>query len=198
MGVRQGDSLSPFLYILVAQTLSNLFNTVVQDKKLTPFSIKRNIKISHLMFADDILISIRANPKSLQTLKKIFHQYELLIGQKLNPLKPEVFFPKSTSRSIISSVCNFLHMKQARDSFGRCMFLQGAPIKPTSALQYEATALKQAVTWANENSITSAIFETDCKLLGDGRARAYSVSRDPRDWNMEVDGQLDLDDVASG
>lgn len=55
-GICQGDPLSPYLYIIVAQILSCQFHKVVDDKLLTLFKFKNRISISHLMYADNILV----------------------------------------------------------------------------------------------------------------------------------------------
>src|SRR5436189_2955474 len=53
-GIRQGDPLSPYLFVLVMECLSIKLDTAMIHKQINP--IKRNIqpKISHLLFADDI------------------------------------------------------------------------------------------------------------------------------------------------
>lgn len=55
-GLRQGYPLSPFLYIIMAETLSIHLENLRNQKEITGISIERGIKeINHSLFADDTL-----------------------------------------------------------------------------------------------------------------------------------------------
>ncbi|RVW29025.1 Phosphoinositide phosphatase SAC1 [Vitis vinifera] len=55
-GLRQDDSLSPFLFILVADVLSRMLLRAEERNSLEGFRVGRNrIRVSHLQFADDII-----------------------------------------------------------------------------------------------------------------------------------------------
>jgi len=80
-GLRQGDPLSPYLFILCAEGLSALFRKAQRCGDLHPISICNNAPtISHLLFADDCFLFFRANEKEAQVMKKILHTYELSSG----------------------------------------------------------------------------------------------------------------------
>ena len=59
-GLRQGDSLSPLLFVLVMEAFSRLMDRAVVRDYLEGFSVANNtrsdLKVSHLLFADDTLI----------------------------------------------------------------------------------------------------------------------------------------------
>ena len=56
--VRQGDPLSPYLFILFLERLSTLLEVAVQDKAIHLVTFRGQIKISHLFFADDCKVVI--------------------------------------------------------------------------------------------------------------------------------------------
>ena len=56
-GIRQGDPLSPYIFVLCLERLSQLINQNVEDNRWKPFSVRRNeLRISHLCFADDMFL----------------------------------------------------------------------------------------------------------------------------------------------
>jgi hypothetical protein len=60
-GLRQGDPLSPFLFLFVADALSALLKKEVQNQTLSPVKVTRNAPgVSHLLFADDSLLFFKA------------------------------------------------------------------------------------------------------------------------------------------
>ncbi|XP_074306594.1 putative mitochondrial protein AtMg01250 [Silene latifolia] len=60
-GLRQGDPLSPYLFILCAEALSNLMRRAVEANSIHGIRIARNAPaISHLLFADDSIFFARA------------------------------------------------------------------------------------------------------------------------------------------
>jgi hypothetical protein len=60
-GLRQGDPLSPLLFVFVVEALSQMISAAVQGGLLEGFKVG-NTSISHRLFADDTLIFCNAMP----------------------------------------------------------------------------------------------------------------------------------------
>jgi hypothetical protein len=106
-GLRQGDPLSPYLFLLVAEGLSAMLVRAEQDRLLTgvPISV-RGVRLTHLFFADDSLLFCRANFDEWGNLLKVLEVYEAASGQKINVDKSSIFFSSNTGeefRSLISA-----------------------------------------------------------------------------------------------
>ncbi|XP_042953063.1 uncharacterized mitochondrial protein AtMg01250-like [Carya illinoinensis] len=96
-GLRKGDPLSPYLFILCAEALS--WSLHKAKKKVAISSVpmgKGPTQISHLFFADDSLIFCKANSLEWSRLMEILNQYECASGQVLNKEKSSIYFSKNT------------------------------------------------------------------------------------------------------
>ncbi|XP_026458469.1 uncharacterized protein LOC113358980 [Papaver somniferum] len=84
-GLRQGDSLSPFLFLLVVEVLSKLIDDVVLRDQIHGFKVAEDgIMVSQMQFADDTLMFLDANVDEVRRLLLILTTFELLTGMKLN------------------------------------------------------------------------------------------------------------------
>ena len=59
-GLRQGDPLSPLLFVLVMEALGRMLDKAIHEGRLSGFRVGnlegRSSAVSHLLFADDTLI----------------------------------------------------------------------------------------------------------------------------------------------
>ena len=92
-GLRQGDPISPYLFLLCAEALSSMLCKAETAGVITgvPTS-KKGPKLTHLFFADDSLLFCKANSVEWRRLTKILERYEEASGQKLNKDKTSIFF----------------------------------------------------------------------------------------------------------
>ena len=60
-GLRQGDSLSPYLFLFCVEGLNSIFRKAAMEGDIKGFSLCRNRpKLTHLFFADNCLIFHRS------------------------------------------------------------------------------------------------------------------------------------------
>lgn len=106
-GIRQGDPLSPYMFLICAEGLSGI---LFREENLRTFEgIKINKfcpSISHLFFADDSLVFCRAPEKDCQSLKMSLKVYEEASGQTIN-LDKSVFM---TSKNVKEELARKLGM----------------------------------------------------------------------------------------
>ena len=83
-GLRQGDPLSPYLFLLVAEGLSRLLKGAESRGELHGVRVCRDAPVvSHLLFADDSLILMQANKENADNLKSLLDCYCANSGQKV-------------------------------------------------------------------------------------------------------------------
>jgi hypothetical protein len=76
-GLRQGDPLSPYLFLFVADGLSCLIRKEIEDGALHELHICRHaLGISHLLFADDSLLFFEGSVDQALVIKSILDRYE--------------------------------------------------------------------------------------------------------------------------
>lgn len=74
-GIRQGDPLSPYLFMIVSKGLSNLIKQAVVQGQLTGMKISNlGPKVTHLLFADDSLLFCKTEANQVQSIKNILIQ----------------------------------------------------------------------------------------------------------------------------
>lgn len=86
--IRQGNPLLPYIFILAMEYLSIQIQEAVSSNLWKPFKIRsHDLKISHLLFIDDIILFTQAGTISLQTIKTILDNFCNTSGMENKPWK---------------------------------------------------------------------------------------------------------------
>ena len=108
-GIRQGDPLSPYLFLLCSEGLNALIQQAVNKDKIRGYSLCwYGPKISYLFFADDSLLFCCAQISDIQTIQGILDLYEHASRQRIDKEKTTLFFSKSITMETKNSIKNFL------------------------------------------------------------------------------------------
>nr|GFB53481.1 putative RNA-directed DNA polymerase, eukaryota, reverse transcriptase zinc-binding domain protein [Tanacetum cinerariifolium] len=89
-GLRQGDSLSPFLFIIAMEGLHVAMEDVMDAGLYNGFKIN-NTSLSHLFFADDALFIGEWSRSNIQSLVGILDCFHKVSGLKINYHKSKLF-----------------------------------------------------------------------------------------------------------
>src|SRR5438128_8880 len=84
-GIRQGDPILPFLFLLAAEGLSCLLKSRSESSSLQGVKVVPTAPaVNHLLFTDDSLLFIKANVLSAQEARDTLDAYCRASGQHLN------------------------------------------------------------------------------------------------------------------
>lgn len=96
-GLRQGQPLSLYLFLICAKGLSSMLKALVDQGTIKGVvAYARGPNISHLFFADDSLIFYRATFEECSNLLKILENYKKASCQQLNCEKTSLFLCQNT------------------------------------------------------------------------------------------------------
>ncbi|GKU94710.1 hypothetical protein SLEP1_g8163 [Rubroshorea leprosula] len=84
-GIRQGDPLSPFLFLIVVEGLNGLVASAVEKGIYKGVRVgNEGVMVSHLQFADDTVFFEEATKDNIKVVKAIMRTFKLALGLKIN------------------------------------------------------------------------------------------------------------------
>uniref|UniRef100_A0A803PSQ1 Reverse transcriptase domain-containing protein n=1 Tax=Cannabis sativa TaxID=3483 RepID=A0A803PSQ1_CANSA len=186
-GIRQGDPLSPYLFILCSEGLSSLIHLKTQQIQPRRHSLRIKIarrapSISHLFFADDSLLFSSTSPDAATIIKQILSDYSLASGQ-LAMLAKQAWRLLQSSHSLVATLLKSRY-------FPHCSFLNsGKGHRPSlvwTSITWGKELLKSGLRRSIGDDTTISIFN-DALIPGYGKLHYL---RHQSDANMTVENLL--------
>lgn len=142
-GIRQGDPLSPFLFVLFLEILSRMITKMENEGEIQGIIVARLApSITLLFFADDILIFCKASATQASKVFSCLETFCAWTSQSFNPSKSGCFFSSNIRGSLQAAIKSSLNMRELdRDTkyLGNIMF----PNKTTMFEGWKAKLLSQ-------------------------------------------------------
>nr|GEX53046.1 hypothetical protein [Tanacetum cinerariifolium] len=92
-GLRQGDPLSPYLFTLIIEVLNLvLIREIKKNPSFRYHCLCKEVKLTHLCFADDLLLFRNGDSKSVSIMKNALAEFSGMAGLLPNCSKSTVFF----------------------------------------------------------------------------------------------------------
>ena len=108
-GLRQGDPLSPYLFVLIMEKFAHLIQTEVEEDNWKPFRLKKSgTCISHLFFADDLMLFAEVDMDQAAIIKACLDDFCAVSGEKVNNMKSRIFFSKNVNHTKVNEISNFM------------------------------------------------------------------------------------------
>jgi len=95
-GIRQGDPLSPYLFVICTEMLVQKLKSAESRGEITGLKVARSAPaISHLFYADDSMFYCKQSDEEITRLSAILQEYSMASGQRINYQKSSLYFGKN-------------------------------------------------------------------------------------------------------
>lgn len=98
-GLRQGDPLSPYVFLLCVEFLTILMEKEVSGGEWNGIGITRgSVSLSHLIFADDIVLMGQTDENMVAAMERASDVFCFWLGQSTSAVKSKLIFSSNTTR----------------------------------------------------------------------------------------------------
>ena len=100
-GIRQGCSLSPYLYVILNNVLSKMLNRAACEHQFEYHPQCKKVQLTHISFADDILVFTDGSVRSLRGVLTVMDKFATISGLHINATKSSIFASGQTIREVV-------------------------------------------------------------------------------------------------
>lgn len=114
-GLRQGEPISPYIFIICLKFLLSMFAREEQEGHLHGIKIEVGVPmVSHLLYIDDLLVACKANEQDATITMTCFNQYCCWLRQEANLQKSNLMLLKGTSKIIRRKIKEITSFKESK------------------------------------------------------------------------------------
>ncbi|VVA39353.1 PREDICTED: reverse mRNAase [Prunus dulcis] len=123
-GLRQGDPLSPYLFLICTEGMTALIQHFAWSGLLHGIKVSSSsLPLSHLLFADDSILFCKATEGEMDMVKHVLDLYAKGSGQQANFDKSSLFFSTNCLQETRDRLARSLNIPQGR-GFGKYLGLK--------------------------------------------------------------------------
>lgn len=101
--LKQGDPLSPFLFILIMESLHLSFKNVVHVGLYKGLPVDGSLILSHLFYADDVVFVGKWDKQNVATIVNVLNCFILASGLKINLPKSKLMGTGTPHENVLSA-----------------------------------------------------------------------------------------------
>lgn len=112
-GIRQGDPMSPLLFVICMEYMSRVMNILQEVPRFSFHPRCKNLKLNHLVFADDVILCCKGDFPSAYLILQAFQIFSNSSGLRINEMKSEFYSAGMDHNTIqrIREVSGFRHSR---------------------------------------------------------------------------------------
>ena len=108
-GIRQGDPLFPYLFILCMDFLRQLIEEKCSMKEWQPIKASQGgPTFSHLLFANDVVLFAKMDYANCVAIRKVLNVFCGVLGQTISEAKSRVYFSPNVDDATKEALCDVL------------------------------------------------------------------------------------------
>lgn len=112
-GLRQGCSLSPYLFVICMNVLSRMIDEAAKNGRIGFHPKCKNLDLTHLCFADDLMIFTDGTKGSIEEILKVFDAFDRMSGLRISMEKSTLFLA-GVSNQKIDEILNHFQFASGR------------------------------------------------------------------------------------
>ena len=115
-GIRQGDPLSPYLFVMCMERLYQTIEEEIMAQRWKPIRASRNGPLlSNLFFADDIILFAEANSDQARIVNDCLGRFCCASGQRVSCTKSRIYFSTNVTQDMQHDISQILNMEATED-----------------------------------------------------------------------------------